>query len=85
MITAQRNMVSLEGDENSILTEFSLIASGLADLLTNMYGDKEKAKFMIDKCVDLGFKDDQEIHKEAMEAVEDVNSFIESLFGRMCM
>lgn len=85
MIKAQRNMVCLEGDENSILTEFTLIASGLADWLTNLYGDKEKAKFMLDKCVDLGFKDDKEIHKEAMEAVEDVNSFIEKLFGRMWM
>lgn len=85
MIKAEKNMVSFNGDKNEVLTDLTLITSALHQWLIGEYGNKEKAEFMIKKTIDLGLKDDEEIHKEAMEAVEIVDSFIDKLFGRMCM
>lgn len=85
MIKAEKNIVCFNGDKNEVLADLSLITSSLNQWLISEYGNKEKAEFMIKKSIELGIKDDEELHKEAMEAVEIVDSFIDKLFGRMCM
>ena len=70
--------VYLEGDHIDLLAELSFIVKSLNEHLTEEYEDAEKAEFLIKKLVELGFMSEEERHKKAMEALDNMNDFIES-------
>lgn len=70
--------VYLEGDHIELLAELTFIVESLNEHLTEEYKDEKQAKYLIEKSVELGFMSKEETHKKAMEALNNMNDFIES-------
>ena len=66
MINVENGKVEIKGEMPNILTDLTLAIKAIRLSITEDR-DAENAKEMIDKCVELAFMDDDEIH-EAVQA-----------------
>lgn len=76
MIKCDRGNVTLQGDANTVMSEFTLLIHSVRKALTETVG-KEEADKEIAKCGKLAFLDEEELvdtvaRKMAGESVDDI-------------
>ena len=71
MIKSNMGEVEISGTTPIILAEFSALAKGMVESLTENYG-KDEAKEMVEESYKRGLMSEKEIRKESLDILSDI-------------